>query len=233
MAAEAFRFDGALDPWKLGQILPACHGSVLDVGCNTGNLVACLQQQGRHAEGIDVDPAHIAQARRDHPGGSFHLGADLSRFKDGQFETVVAWNVLEHIEDHRAALREMTRIASRNVLLSLPKEDDLSLPDSRVTYRPYVDLTHFHYYRPDTILAMAHALGFRQVQVSHISRARPLLAYAKLGVPRWLCAGLDELFWRLSRQRDSFYSSLRVDIDVSGGAAGHAPATPTPTVSTA
>jgi len=215
VSADPFKFDGALDPWKLGQILPACHRTVLDIGCNTGNLVATLNQQGRHAEGIDIDEAHIALARQHHPQCTFHAGADLTRFADGQFESVVAWNVLEHIEDHVTALREMTRIASKNVILSIPKEDDLSLPDSRVTYRPYVDLTHFHYYRRDSILKMVHDLGWRTVQIEDISRARPLLAYARIGIPRWLCATLDNLFWAISRRRESFFSSLRVVIDVS------------------
>lgn len=215
MSAEAFKFDGSLDPWKLGQILPHCSGSVLDIGCNSGNLVGYLASRGHHAEGIDVEAGLIEQARQQHPQCRFHLGPDLSQFRDGQFDTVVAWNVLEHIQDHETALREMTRIAAKKVVLSIPKEDDLSLPDSRVTYRPYVDLTHFHYYRRDTIQAMVHALGFRQLLIDDISRARPLLAYAKLGVPRWLCASLDNLFWLLSRSRDSFFSSLRVVIDVT------------------
>lgn len=215
MSAEAFKFDGSLDPWKLSQILPHCQGSVLDIGCNTGHLVGYLVSQGRQAEGIDVDAAHIDTARRQYPQARFHLGPDLGQFRDGQFDTVIAWNVLEHIEDHEHALREMARIARKTVILSIPKEDDLSLPDSRVTYRPYVDLTHFHYYRRDTIQAMAEAAGLKRLRIDDISRARPLLAYVKLGVPRWLCAALDNLFWALGRQRDSFYSSLRVVIDVS------------------
>lgn len=214
MAAEAFRFDGALDPWKRGQIVPLCVGSVLDIGCNDGNLVAWLVQQGRQAEGIDIDAELIARARRNHPGCRYHEGADLARFADGQFDTVVAWNVLEHIEDHEAALRQMTRIAKRRVILSIPKEDDLSLPDSRVTYRPYVDLTHFHYYRRQTVLEMVQRLNLPAPRIDDISRARPLLAYTKLGVPRWLCSALDHLFWALASRRDSFFSSLRVVIDM-------------------
>jgi ubiquinone/menaquinone biosynthesis C-methylase UbiE len=215
--AEPFKYDGVLDKWKCDHILRFCKKSALDIGCNTGNLVAFLNGAGIQAEGIDSAEGHIEAAKKINPRCSYHCGTDLKIFSDNQFESVIAWNVLEHIDDDYAALREMIRIASKNVILSIPKEDDLSLPDSRVTYRPYVDPTHRHYYTRETVAAMVARAGDFGFHIEDASRVRPLLAYAKIGIPRWICASLDSIFWSLGGDKAPLLANLIAVIDVEGG----------------
>ena len=216
MAADPFKFDGVLDSWKSGQILRFCQQSALDVGCNSGELVAYLNQKQIRAEGIDRDIDLIGQARKNHPGIEFHCNDGLSGFADNQFESVVAWNVLEHIEDDRSALRDMVRIASKNVIASVPKEDNISLPDSRVTYRPYVDPTHVHYYTRKLLAGMVADIGDYGVYFEDTTRVRPALAYAKIGVPHWLCTAIDAVLWSCAGNREPFHANLMFVIDVSG-----------------
>lgn len=216
MAAEPFKFDGVLEPWKRGQILRFCQSSALDVGCNSGELVMYLNQKQIHAQGIDKDAGLIEQARKNNPGIEFHCGSELSKFADNQFETVIAWNVLEHIAEDDCALREMIRIASKNVIASVPKEDKISLPDSRVTYRPYVDPTHVHYYTHEHLLSMIANIGDYGVYIEDTTRIRPALAYAKIGVPRWLCAAIDTVLWSLAGDREPFHANLMFVVNVCG-----------------
>lgn len=46
------------------EVLRRCEGTVLDVGCGPGRLVAALGAEGRRALGIDVSPAAVAHAVR-------------------------------------------------------------------------------------------------------------------------------------------------------------------------
>lgn len=46
-------------------VLRRCEGTVLDIGCGPGRLVAALVASGRPALGIDVSPAAVARAVRD------------------------------------------------------------------------------------------------------------------------------------------------------------------------
>ncbi len=57
-------------PWEAGhaqralvQIAPRLHGSILDVGCGTGDNAIYFAQQGHEVYGIDFVPEVIAQAR--------------------------------------------------------------------------------------------------------------------------------------------------------------------------
>lgn len=214
MPAEPFKFDGVLDEWKSGQIMRFCRRSALDIGCNTGDLVGFLNQRKIYAEGIDASGTYIANAREKHPHCVFHEGIDLNLFTDKQFESVVAWNVLEHIEDDRGALQQMMRIAAKNVILSVPKEDELSLPHSRVTYRPYVDPTHRHYYTREILSEIIGTTRVQDVYFEDTTRVRPMLAYEKLGIPDWLCTLIDNLFWAVGRNKELFHANLMVVISL-------------------
>ncbi|MER5964619.1 class I SAM-dependent methyltransferase [Streptomyces sp. NPDC002057] len=45
-------------------VLERCRGSVLDIGCGPGRLVAALTAEGRRALGIDISPEAVARAER-------------------------------------------------------------------------------------------------------------------------------------------------------------------------
>ncbi|WP_245239163.1 class I SAM-dependent methyltransferase [Streptomyces sp. MZ04] len=75
-------------------------GPVADVGCGPGRITAHLHELGVDAFGIDLSPAMIDVARRDHPGLRFDVGSmtelDLA---DASMAGLVAWYSLIHIPD--------------------------------------------------------------------------------------------------------------------------------------
>jgi ubiquinone/menaquinone biosynthesis C-methylase UbiE len=75
-------------------------GPVADVGCGPGRITAHLRTLGVDAVGIDLSPAMIDIARRDHPGLQFEVGSmtalDLA---DASVTGLVAWFSLIHIPD--------------------------------------------------------------------------------------------------------------------------------------
>jgi SAM-dependent methyltransferase len=101
--------------------------SVLDVGCGEGVVTERLAQRLAPATvlGVDADEGRLRQEweSRRAPNLSFATGSayDLP-FEDGSFDLVCAVEVLEHLERPRDALAEMSRVASRALLLSVPNE---------------------------------------------------------------------------------------------------------------
>jgi SAM-dependent methyltransferase len=75
-------------------------GSVADVGCGPGRITAYLRELGVDAFGIDLSPAMIGVARRDHPGLRFEVGSmtDLD-LADASVAGLVAWYSLIHVPD--------------------------------------------------------------------------------------------------------------------------------------
>ena len=63
MPAEPFKFDGILTPFKAKIVAKFSRDSVLDVGCNDGELVNYLNSIGKKAVGIDMDEKLISKAK--------------------------------------------------------------------------------------------------------------------------------------------------------------------------
>lgn len=99
--------------------------SVLEVGCGEGFLMQTIAQTLPSAKilGLDVNDEALAEGRRLWPKLSFAHG-DIFHLEqpDSSWELVIASEVLEHLDDPKAALREMGRVSSRAVLLSVPHE---------------------------------------------------------------------------------------------------------------
>ena len=99
------------------------RGPFLEVGCGRGDVSAHLARNGWTGEAIDFSAAAIAQARdtlRPYPAVVVRQ-LPLSEMR-GQFACILLWDVLEHIEDDRAALRSVEALLAPggHVLLAVP-----------------------------------------------------------------------------------------------------------------
>ncbi|WP_329575005.1 class I SAM-dependent methyltransferase [Kitasatospora sp. NBC_01250] len=75
-------------------------GPVADVGCGPGHITAHLDELSLDAFGIDLSPAMIDVARRDHPGLRFEVGSmtDLDLADESVAGLLAFWSLI-HIPD--------------------------------------------------------------------------------------------------------------------------------------
>ena len=112
---------------------------ILDVGCGTGANLLMLSQFG-DAEGVDVSEDALAFCR-ERGLANVKLGAgEALPYDDATFDLVTALDVVEHMDDDLAGLREMQRVLrpGGRVLLFVPTfmflwgvQDDVSNPRRR------------------------------------------------------------------------------------------------------
>ncbi|HEV2836966.1 MAG TPA: class I SAM-dependent methyltransferase [Pyrinomonadaceae bacterium] len=94
---------------------------ILDVGCGTGANLLMLSQYG-DAEGVDVSEDALAFCReRGLDQVKQGAGEDLP-YEDSTFDLVTAFDVVEHMDDDLAGLKEMFRVLrpGGHVLLFVP-----------------------------------------------------------------------------------------------------------------
>jgi SAM-dependent methyltransferase len=94
---------------------------VLDVGCGTGQALRRLLDRGAEAHGVDVSAPNIRRARAITERCQLYDGRQLP-FADRQFAAAGALNVLEHVEQPEAFIRELVRVVEPGgrVVLSSP-----------------------------------------------------------------------------------------------------------------
>jgi SAM-dependent methyltransferase len=84
-------------------------GRALDVGCGVGQVVARLKEAGVETYGVDVSQPNIERARKFSDRCQLYDGASLP-FADRHFASVGALNVLEHVDEPEAFIRELVRV---------------------------------------------------------------------------------------------------------------------------
>jgi SAM-dependent methyltransferase len=112
--AEHFWFDARrrLIVWAIRRHL-GDPGSVLDVGCGNGGVLAAIRQRFPAARlyGCDALYAALALARPRLPDATL-VQLDIRRLPfDREFDVVTGFDVLEHLDDDELVLRQMHRAA--------------------------------------------------------------------------------------------------------------------------
>jgi ubiquinone/menaquinone biosynthesis C-methylase UbiE len=99
--------------YRVGRIAPYLSGRWLDYGCAEGGYAEALLNHGVNSVvGVDVEEGRIKQAAaRGIPNASFYAfnGYDLE-FPDDSFDGAFVNEVLEHVADEQASLREIYRV---------------------------------------------------------------------------------------------------------------------------
>jgi 2-polyprenyl-3-methyl-5-hydroxy-6-metoxy-1,4-benzoquinol methylase len=101
--------------------------SLLDVGCGEGVLVHewATRLGDKRVVGIDLEEPSIQAgwAERQAPNLEYKImQAENLPFADGEFDVATAIEVLEHVPDPEHTVAEMARVASRWLLVSVPRE---------------------------------------------------------------------------------------------------------------
>jgi 2-polyprenyl-3-methyl-5-hydroxy-6-metoxy-1,4-benzoquinol methylase len=138
-------------------------GRLLDVGCAVGFLLAEARRRGWRTTGIELSAFAADYARTT-------LGLDVHRktlreahFPAGSFDAIVMDDVIEHLGDPEAELREAWRIVRTGgaLLLHTPNADS---PWYRVLRTHWVHLKpgeHLYYFSPSTLATLLAKVGFR------------------------------------------------------------------------
>lgn len=95
----------------------------LEVGCGEGVIADKLSQRWGTVVGLDLPDSGLRRDWKSYSAPHFiHADAEQLPFRDGAFEVVVSVEVLEHLRDPEAGMREIARVSSKHVVLSVPRE---------------------------------------------------------------------------------------------------------------
>ncbi|MCC6389507.1 MAG: class I SAM-dependent methyltransferase, partial [Bryobacterales bacterium] len=113
---EAFSNAANFNQWMADTIRPYTGKAVLEIGAGIGNLTRQLIARRKRYIASDIDAQHLARlaSRFQHRPNFEARQCDLGRAEDFEelrecADTVVCLNVLEHVADDRAGLRNIHR----------------------------------------------------------------------------------------------------------------------------
>lgn len=149
---------------------------VLDVGCATGYVARALRERGCVVSGFESDPEAAEAARPDLD--TLVVGdleeTDLTQaFAGHTFDVVVFGDVLEHLRDPLAALRQARPLLAEggSVVASIPNiahgSIRLALLQGRFDYQPLglLDHTHLRFFTRESVEDMFREAGLVPVEL--------------------------------------------------------------------
>jgi len=143
-------------------------GSILEIGCGLGHLLAWLQDQYT-VVGSDINEWAIEQARLNVPKGEFLIQSaqDLNVFEDGSFQIIIAKHVVEHLPQPELCLREISRVLTSGgmLILATPNLDSPMRSRKKERWIGYQDPTHISLKTPAEWLDIMQAVHLQPRKV--------------------------------------------------------------------
>lgn len=105
--------------WRSGQerrlrlirrFTPLEDRAILDIGCGLGMYVRRLRDFSTRVYGMDVDAPRVKQGARNGTPNLMIAAAEHLPIRDGCLDVVVLNEVIEHVQDDTATLREAVRV---------------------------------------------------------------------------------------------------------------------------
>lgn len=181
---------------------------VLDIGCGMGFYSEYLANKGFDVTAVDTEKQFVPKRSK------FELASakDLS-FEDEAFDTVLLFDVLEHVEDEKRVLREVKRVCRERLICSVPNRNDEFLPRYNLTFKHHKDKTHRREYTQSEIESRLKEFGFYTKHITLEGEVSPFVFASFLRPPfSYICLGL---IFALKKLR-LFKSLPKADIYVVG-----------------
>ncbi|MFA6456588.1 MAG: class I SAM-dependent methyltransferase [Bacteroidota bacterium] len=147
-------------------------GSILDLGCATGNYSVMLKNLGYDVKAADVNPEYVRRAKE--RGIDAVMIDGNVPFPDKSFDTVICFEVIEHVAELDAVLSEAKRLARKTVLFTTPNSEHVTeLIQQGLLYEHFAELDHKNFFTKET-LESALWKHFAHVEVKKGDGINPL-----------------------------------------------------------
>jgi SAM-dependent methyltransferase len=145
-------------------------GAVLDVGCGTGHFLEAVNS-GRARYGIESS-LHAAKLARRSGARIVSASAERLPFSAPEFELVTMWDVIEHLRDPAASLRQIRESIAPGGMFVVSTGDFGSLLARVMRRRWYLMAppTHLHYFTRQGLIQLLEGAGFAVEAVRYESK---------------------------------------------------------------
>ncbi len=194
---EAHQFN----KWMFDTIRPYCQGKILEVGSGIGNISRYFIEEGADITLSDLRSNYL-KALNEQFSSTRQVCMDLvhpdfdHKYADyiGQYDAVFALNVVEHIEDHVQAMKNI------NKLLKSGGKATILVPAFQSLYNKLdKELYHFRRYTSKTL---------KEIFVDANFRLEKSFYFNTMGIPAWFIGGKLMGDSTVKKSKMSLYNKL-------------------------
>jgi predicted TPR repeat methyltransferase len=156
--------------------LPERLGRVLDVGCGAGGVGRALRERADFLAGIELEEEVAASAREVYDQVLVGRVEDVIGEAEGPFDTILAYDLLEHLPEPDRLLRQLREVAADGALLhvSMPNARHWSLVRDLVVHGTFGytdwghrDRTHLRWVTRSDLVDLLEENGWHVERTAH------------------------------------------------------------------
>ena len=136
-------------------------GSLLDIGCGTGNFLKACTDAGWLTKGVEADPAARQKAVQT---SGCEVQADLLQaYKGKRFDVITLWHVLEHLHQLEESLLKIKGMMAKEAVLviAVPNSGSFDARFYRQYWAAYDVPRHLYHFSPDTLSKLLAKYGLK------------------------------------------------------------------------
>lgn len=161
-----------------GLQLPA-DARILDAGCGSGRNMVELARHGT-VTGVELSQTSVGLARAREAGEVIEGSVLEMPFADDTFQLAVSLDVIEHLEDDLAALRELRRVVMPGGALLL------TVPAYQWLWSGHDEINHHHRrYTRRSLQQACEQAGWQQIRTTYFNSLLLPVAIALRVLDRW------------------------------------------------
>lgn len=157
--------------WKRNRIEQYVHeGSILDLGCGTGEFLAEMKRHGWQTAGIEPSPEAAAYAREKLQLNVVTGTMETLIAHDQVYHGITMWHVLEHVHEAEKVLQAISvKLAHDGVLaIAVPNRDCV---DASVYKSEWIALDpprHLYHFTPQSMASLLKRNGYKIIAMRPI-----------------------------------------------------------------
>ena len=138
-------------------------GRWLDVGCSAGFVVAAAEEAGFEAFGVELESAAVEYGQRELGLVNLNHGTlEAQGYPARQFDVISLYDVIEHVPDLEATLRELARIIKPEGVIEIrtPDVGHWRTPKDLARWKEIKPSEHLYYFSRVTLERLFTRHGF-------------------------------------------------------------------------
>ncbi|CAA9319495.1 MAG: SAM-dependent methyltransferases [uncultured Cytophagales bacterium] len=136
-------------------------GTLLDIGCGTGNFLKACTDAGWLTKGVEADPATRQKAIQT---SGCEVQADLLQaYKGKKFDVITLWHVLEHLHQLEESLLKIKGLLAKEAVLviAVPNSGSFDARYYQQYWAAYDVPRHLYHFNPDTLSKLLAKYGLK------------------------------------------------------------------------
>jgi len=140
-------------------------GTILDIGCASGEFLHVMKSRGWKATGIEPDEKTRQRAIENY-GIDVIDESGLTVIPDGTIDVITLWHVLEHVPDLNGRLKEIHRILKREglVIIAVPISDSFDAGKYSAHWAGYDVPRHLYHFTKKTMMILLERHSFQLIK---------------------------------------------------------------------